>query len=325
MKKILTGLLVTLVLFAAVQAEEVFKYETVKSQAVGGTIDDIALGSAKTGANIYVLFHNTSSDYQIKVFSQDLAQRFSFGKSDLNAGSDKYFKPYNVVVDADENIYVLGLKQDSFGYKSVIRKFNKNGMLQLEWEGPATRQPERAAASLAIDHAGNIYLAIPEISSIYKYDSAGRVIKKHRDKALSLDMITVSSENVFVFDQLGAIRKYNFDFDLIDEWKFKPADEIVDFFSDASRFYLQTAEMIYKYDSDGSLSEEINLPLRTVDSGIAVLGSDSSFNFIVSDGTRLNEIKRQATSVTPATTVLPSTTLMPVQEQEEAPVLPFRR
>jgi hypothetical protein len=327
MKKTLTGLLLTLLLFiaAAVQAEELFKYESVKSQAVGGKIDDIALGAEKNGANIYVLFHNTSSDYQIKVFSQDLTQRFSFGKSDLNAGADKYFQPYNIAIGADENVYVLGLKQDSFGYKNVIRKFNKNGMLQLEWEGPASSRPELAAVSLAINSSGNIFLAIPEISSIYKYDSSGRVIKKFRDKTLSPDMITVNTQNIFVFDQLGAIRKYDFNFDLIDELKFKSISEAVDFFSDASGFYLQTAEMIYKYNSDGSLAEEIRLPVRTASSGIAIQAPGSSPRFIFSDGTRLNEIKPKETSTTPATMVLPSTTLMPVREQEEAPVLPFRR
>ena len=320
MKKILIGLFVTpLVLFAAVHAEEIFKYETAKSQAVGGTIDDIAVGPAKTGANIYVLFHNTSSDYQIKVFSQDLTQRFSFGKSDLNAGSDKYFKPYNITVDKDENIYAVGLKQDSFGFKSVIRKFNKNGMRQLEWEGPESSRCEWANASVAVDSSGNIYLAHPSAGSIYKYDSSGRIIKKHRDKAITPDMITVSAENIFVFDQLGAIRKYDFDFNLIDEWEFKStANEVVDIFSDASGFYLQTAEVIFKYDSDGSLVEEISLPVRTADSGIAFLGTDSLPKLIVSDGSRLNEIKRKASLITPATAVPPSTTLMPVREQDEA-------
>jgi hypothetical protein len=295
LKKISAGLALTLVSIMAIMAgaQELFKYETVKSQAVGGIIDDIALGQDRNEANIYALFHNTSSDYQIKVFSKDLTPRFSFGKSDLNAGLDKYFEPYNIAVDSDENIYVLGWKQDIFGCSSIIKKFNKNGMLLLEWGEPATRRPEKSASKIAVSR-GNVYLANPALGSIFKYGSAGRIIKKYRDKTLLPTMVAGSFQHIFVVDQPVSVKKYDFDFNLIDEYEFKcPATDI---FCDASGFYLASVGMIYKYSFKGILLEKYSLPLRTAGCAIAVLDPDSSLKFIISDGTRLNEIKRAATS-----------------------------
>lgn len=165
------------------------------------------------GANKFIMPHGLTVDKQNNIwvtdvglqqvlkFSHDGKLLLTLGQAKIIGDDSTHFNlPTDVAIAEDGSFYV------SDGYEnSRVVKFSKEGHYLFEWGKRGKGEGEfDLPHSVALDNAGNVYVADRENNRIQKFDSRGKFLKQwQNNEATLLYAVAVGKSNsVFAIDDL---------------------------------------------------------------------------------------------------------------------------
>jgi hypothetical protein len=165
-----------------------------------------------------------------------------------------------ITVDSNNNVYTGG---DTFNNLFTIRKYDSNGNLLLSFD-----TPNGSANKITIDNSnGDIYVATSSAdafnNNVWKFDSNGVFQWKFpTGGSNAYGVILDSNKNIFTVDDLGQIKKYDSNLNLI--WVRNHNIELRDVKIDnQDNVYvtggLSSSITSRKYDNDGNLIWTLNM------------------------------------------------------------------
>lgn len=187
-----------------------------------------------------------------------------------------YTDPIQAAIDSSGNIYTV---EDS----SRIIKFDSNGNIITQWNGPQVPSGEQVTTpmgitlesryrSIAVDSSDNIYVADMSYNHILKFDSNGAYITQWGSEGTGdgqfqtpLGVAVDSSDNVYVADYENCrIQKFSSTGEYITQWSINNEDgnhqKISDIAIDSKDNVYVIGELgsnVEKFDSNGALITQI--------------------------------------------------------------------
>src|SRR3712207_6604049 len=142
-----------------------------------GTGDGQVLGprgiATDSAGNVYVADQNT----RVQKFSAAGVFQFKFATGGSSAGA--VVSPFGVAVNnTSGDIYVTdGFPERTSGH---VQRFNSAGVFQNSWgtQGGGNGQFVAGAGGVAVDSAGNVYVADPGNHRVQKFTSSGSYLRK---------------------------------------------------------------------------------------------------------------------------------------------------
>jgi hypothetical protein len=139
-----------------------------------GSNDGQVLGprgiATDSAGNVYVADQNT----RVQKFNSSGVFQFKFATG--GSGTGAVVSPFGLAVAASGDIYLTdGFVERTSG---IVQKFNSSGTFQTSWgtQGSGSGQFIAGAGGVAVDSAGNVYVADPGNHRIQKFTSGGAFI-----------------------------------------------------------------------------------------------------------------------------------------------------
>ena len=201
------------------------------------------------------------------------------------AGDEKPLEtPSGITIDAQGNLYVV----DTLNHQ--IRVFNAEGVNTADWgelgssegqfnfawkPGLSANDQDEVTASVALDRAGNVYVADVGNSRIQKFDQQGKFIAAWPTTELEgggpsqvYDLAIDSQGNIYAVDLKYFVTKYDSQGRLITRWGGPGVED--GFIGESGGLALDSNDNVYvthifqssikKFDSSGKLLAEFTLP-----------------------------------------------------------------